>query len=235
MLGAFSLMTALPYRNRTGKGQYIELALLDSFVWALDNLGERSTVGGEVLTRAGHVSCGGSTSGVYRTTDGHVAIGAGSRARVWRRFCLTIGRPALAQDPQDATTAARRQRRDEIAALIQSWTSTQTKADVVCALTTAGVPAASVHNVAERVAAPPVRAREMFGALPHPTYDPVTITETPFKLSATPGRVERLAPLPGEPHEAICVGLLGGHAPDERGRWPEAGVVEGDNRWGRRR
>src|SRR5438132_12770946 len=78
MLCAFSIMTALHYRNRTGKGQYIDLALLDSLVLALDNLGERYTVGGEILTRAGNVSFGGSTSGVYGTVDGYVAIGAGT-------------------------------------------------------------------------------------------------------------------------------------------------------------
>jgi crotonobetainyl-CoA:carnitine CoA-transferase CaiB-like acyl-CoA transferase len=224
MLCAFSIMTALHYRNRTGKGQYIDLALLDSLVLALDNLGERYTVGGEVLTRAGNVSFGGSTSGVYSTTDGYVAIGAGSSDLVWRRFCQTIGRPELAQDPQYATTAARRGRRDEIATLIQSWTDARTKTDVVRALTSAGVPAATVNNVAEMVADPQVQAREMFVELQHATYGPVKITGTPLKLSATPGRVERLAPLPGEHNEAIFVGLLG-HSPDELTRWREAGVV----------
>jgi crotonobetainyl-CoA:carnitine CoA-transferase CaiB-like acyl-CoA transferase len=224
MLCAFSIMTALHYRNRTGKGQYIDLALLDSLVLALDNLGERYTVGGEVLTRAGNVSFGGSTSGVYSTTDGYVAIGAGSSDLVWRRFCQTIGRPELAQDPQYATTAARRGRRDDIAALIQSWTGARTKAEVVSALTSAGVPAAPVNNVAEMVADPQVQAREMFVELQHAIYGPVTITGTPLKLSETPGRVERLAPLPGEHNEAIFVGLLG-HSPDELVRWREAGVV----------
>jgi formyl-CoA transferase len=224
MLCAFSIMTALHYRNRTGKGQYIDLALLDSLVLALDNLGERYTVGGEVLTRAGNVSFGGSTSGVYSTTDGYVAIGAGSSDLVWRRFCQTIGRPELAQAPQYATTAARRGRRDDIAALIQSWTGARTKAEVISALTSAGVPAAPVNNVAEMVADPQVQAREMFVELQHATYGPVTITGTPLKLSETPGRVERLAPLPGEHNEAIFVGLLG-HSPDELARWREAGVV----------
>jgi formyl-CoA transferase len=224
MLCAFSIMTALHYRNRTGKGQYIDLALLDSLVLALDNLGERYTVGGEVLTRAGNVSFGGSTSGVYSTTDGQVAIGAGSSDLVWRRFCQTIGRPELAQDPQYATTAARRPRRDEIAALIQAWTGARSKAEVVGALTTAGVPAAPVNNVAEMVADPQVQAREMFVELQHATYGPVKITGTPLKLSETPGTVERLAPLPGEHNETIFVGLLG-HSPDELARWQEAGVV----------
>src|SRR5919109_638620 len=115
MLCAFSIVSALHYRNRTGKGQYIDIALLDSLVLALDNLGERYTVGGEILTRAGNVSFGGSSSGVYPTIDGYVAIAAGSSDLVWRRFCQTIGRPELARDPHFATTAARRSRRDEIA------------------------------------------------------------------------------------------------------------------------
>src|SRR5215831_3773343 len=116
MLCAFSIVSALHYRRRTGKGQRIDLALLDSLLIALDNLGERYTVGGELLTRAGNVSFGGSSSGVYSTTDGYVAIGAGTSDLVWRRFCQTIGQLALTQDPQYATTAARRTRRDAVAA-----------------------------------------------------------------------------------------------------------------------
>jgi len=224
MLCAFSIVSALHYRNRTGNGQYIDLALLDSLLVALDNLGERYTVSGEILTRAGNVSFGGSSSGVYSTTDGYVAIGAGTSNLVWRRFCQTIGKPALAQDPQYATTAARRMRRDAVAAIIQEWTSMRTKAEVVSTLTTAGVPAAPVNNVAEMVADPQVQAREMFVELEHPTYGPVTITGTPLKLSETPARVERLAPLPGEHNEAIFVGLLG-HTRDELEQWREAGVI----------
>ena len=127
-----------------------------------------------------------------------MAIGAGTSNLVWRRFCQVIGQPERAQDPQYATTAARRMRRDEIAGIIQQWTGARTKAEVVSTLTTAGVPAAPVNNVAEMVADPQVQAREMFVALDHPTYGPVTITGTPLKLSETPARVERLAPLPGE-------------------------------------
>ena len=92
MLCAFSIVSALHYRRRTGKGQRIDLALLDSLLVALDNLGERYTVGGEILTRAGHVSFSGSSTGIYETKDGHVAIAAGGSNAVWRRFCEVIGR-----------------------------------------------------------------------------------------------------------------------------------------------
>jgi formyl-CoA transferase len=224
MLCAFSIVSALHYRNRTSKGQHIDIALLDSLVVALDNLGERYTVGGEVLTRAGNVSFGGSSSGVYPTTDGYVAIGAGSSDLVWRRFCQTIGRPELAHDPHFATTAARRARRDAIATIIQQWTGMRPKTEVVGTLTHAGVPAAPVNNVAEMVTDPQVQAREMFVELEHPTYGPVKITGTPLKLSETPGRVERLAPLPGEHNAEIFVGLLG-YSKDDLAQWQAEGVI----------
>jgi crotonobetainyl-CoA:carnitine CoA-transferase CaiB-like acyl-CoA transferase len=224
MLCAFSIVSALHYRHRTGKGQRIDLALLDSLLVALDNLGERYTVGGELLTRAGNVSFGGSSSGVYPTTDGHVAIAAGASTAVWRRFCDVIGRSDLARDSGFATAAARRDRRDQIAAIIEGWTSTRAKAAVVAALTGAGVPAAPVNNVAEMVADPQVRAREMFVEVDHPTYGRLKTTGTPLKLSETPGRVRWLAPSPGEHNEEVFVGLLG-HTRDDLARWQAEGVI----------
>lgn len=224
MLCAFSIVSALRYRDRTGKGQRIDIALLDSMLIALDNLGERYTIGGELLTRAGNVSFGGSSSGVYPTTDGHVAIAAGTSDLVWRRFCKVIGRPELTRDPEFATVPARRDRRDQVAAIIQGWTGARSKSEVVTALAEAGVPAAAVNNVAEMVVDPQVQAREMFVERDHPMYGPLTITGTPLKLSETPGRIERLAPLPGEHNEEIFVGLLG-HSKDELSRWQAEGVI----------
>jgi CoA:oxalate CoA-transferase len=224
MLCAFSIVSALHYRQRTGKGQHIDMALLDSLITALDNLGERYTVGGEILTRKGNISFAGSSSGVYATTDGHVAIAAGSSNLVWRRFCQIIGKPELADDPKFATTAARRTYQTETAAIIQGWTAERTKAEVVNTLADGGVPAAPVNNVAEMVADPQVQAREMFVELEHPIYGPVKITGTPLKLSETPGRVERLPPMPGEHNEAIFVGMLG-YTKEELAHWQNEGII----------
>jgi crotonobetainyl-CoA:carnitine CoA-transferase CaiB-like acyl-CoA transferase len=224
MLCAFSIVSALHYRNRTGKGQHIDIALLDSLITALDNLGERYTVGGEILTRKGNISFAGSSSGVYPTTDGFVAIAAGSSNLVWRRFCHIVGKPELADDAKFTTTAARRTHQMETAAIIEGWTSQRTKAEVVSILADGGVPAAPVNNVAEMVADPQVQAREMFIDHQHPIYGPVKITGTPLKLSETPGKVERLAPLPGEQNAEIFVGLLG-HSQDELRRWQAEDVI----------
>jgi CoA:oxalate CoA-transferase len=224
MLCAFAIVSALRYRDRTGKGQHIDIALLDSMIVALDNLGERYTVGGEVLTRAGNVSFGGSSSGVYPTTDGHVAIAAGTSDLVWRRFCKVIGRSELTTDQEFATVPARRDRRDRVAAIIQAWTSSRSKSEVVKALGEAGVPAAAVNNVAEMVADPQIQAREMFVEREHPMYGKVKITGSPLKLSETPGRIETLSPPPGEHNEEIFIGLLG-HSKEELEQWKAAGVI----------
>jgi CoA:oxalate CoA-transferase len=224
MLCAFSIVSALHYRERTGRGQRIDLALLDSLLVALDNLGERYTVGGEILTRAGNVSFAGSATGIYATTDGHVAIAAAASNAVWARFCAVIARDELPHAPGFATAAARRDRRDEIAAIIQRWTGARGRAEVVRALTTAGVPAAPVNNVAEMVADPQVQAREMFVEIDHPLYGPLTTTGTPLKLSETPGRVRWLAPMPGEHNTEVFVDLLG-HSTDDLARWRAEGVI----------
>ena len=224
MLCAFSIVSALRHRDRTGKGQHIDIALLDSMLICLDNLGERYTVGAELLTRAGNVSFGGSSSGVYPATDGHVAIAAGTSDLVWRRFCNVIARPELASDPAYATAPARRDRRDDVAAIIQGWTRTRAKTDVVRALSEAGVPAAAVNNIAETLADPQVQAREMFVERDHPMYGRLKVTGTPLRLSETPGRIESLAPLPGEHNEEILVGMLG-HTHGELERWKAAGVI----------
>jgi crotonobetainyl-CoA:carnitine CoA-transferase CaiB-like acyl-CoA transferase len=224
MLCAFSIVSALHYRQRTGRGQRIDLALLDSLVVALDNLGERYTVGGEILTRAGNVSFAGSATGVYPAADGHVAVAAAASNAVWARFCGVIGREELARDPAFATAAARRDRRDEIAAIIQAWTGPRPKAEVVRILATAGVPAAPVNNVAEMVADPQVQAREMLVERDHPVYGPLLTTGTPLKLSETPGRVRWLAPMPGEHNDEVFIGLLG-HSPEDVARWRAEGVI----------
>jgi CoA:oxalate CoA-transferase len=224
MLCAFSIVSALHYRHRTGKGQRIDMALLDSLVIALDNLGERYTVGGEILTRAGNVSFAGSATGIYPATDGHVAVAAAASNAVWGRFCTIIGRDDLTTDEHFATAPARRDRRDEIAAIIAGWTGTRTKVEVVRTLSTAGVPAAPVNNVDEMVADRQVQAREMFVERDHPLFGRVKITGTPLKMSETPGRVRSLAPMPGEHNEDVFVGMLG-HSREDLARWRAEGVI----------
>ena len=153
-----------------------------------------------------------------------MAISAGASDAVWRRFCEIIGRDDLTRDPGYATAAARRDRRDEVATIVQGWTARRPKAEVVRVLADAGVPAAPVNNVAEMVADPQVQAREMFVERDHPVYGRLTTTGSPLKMSETPGRVRWLAPMPGEHNEEVFCGLLG-HSKEALALWREDGVV----------
>jgi crotonobetainyl-CoA:carnitine CoA-transferase CaiB-like acyl-CoA transferase len=153
-----------------------------------------------------------------------VAIAAGASNAVWTRFCEIIGRADLARDPRFATAAARRDRRDEIAAIIAGWTGQRTRAGVVDTLARGGVPAAPVNDVAEMIADPQVRAREMFVEVEHPMYGPLTTTGTPIKMSETPGRIRWLAPEPGAHNEEVFVGMLG-HSREDLARWQAEGVI----------
>ena len=149
MLCAFSIVSALHYRHRTGIGQRIDMALLDSLVIALDNLGERYTVGGEILTRAGNVSFGGSATGIYPTTDGHVAVAAAASNAVWGRFCTIIGREDLCGDGCQV-----RGRGQEAEGLRQQLAAAQAEHDLLSARTQEleGRSAAHVDHVTDDLA-----------------------------------------------------------------------------------
>ena len=225
MLCAFSIVSALHYRQRTGRGQRIDLALLDSLVVALDNLGERYTVGGEILTRAGNVSFAGSATGIYPTDRRPRGLAAAASNAMWARFCAVIGRDELTRAPGFATAAARRDRRDEIAAIIQAWTGTRGPRRRWCAPSRR--PASRPRRSTTWPRWWPIRRcgrARCSCELDHPVYGPLTTTGTPLKLSETPGRVRWLAPMPGEHNEEVFVGVLG-HSREELERWRAEGVI----------
>ena len=190
-----------------GKGQRIDLALLDSLLIALDNLGERYTVGGELLTRAGNVSFGGSSSGVYPTTDGHVAIAAGASNAVWTPL-LRDHRP---RPTSRAIPASPRPRRGATAATRSPASSRGGRARAPRPRWSArwrrGASRRRPSTTWPRWSPiPQVQAREMFVEVDHPIYGPLKTTGTPLKLSETPGRIRWLAPQPGEHNEEVFVG-----------------------------
>ena len=208
MLCAFSIVSALHYRQRTGRGQRIDLALLDSLLVALDNLGERYTVGGEILTRAGNVSFAGSATGIYRDRPTATwPIAAAASNAIWARFCAVIGRDELTRDPEFATAAARRDRRDEIAAIIQALDRPRGPRRRWCAPSRRPASRPRRSTTWPRWSPiPRCRRARCSCERDHPVYGPLTTTGTPLKLSETPGRVRWLAPMPGEHNEEVFIG-----------------------------
>ena len=217
-------MSALHYRNRTGRGQRIDLALLDSLLVAMDNLGERYTVGGERLTRAGNVSFGGSSSGSTPTTDGHVAIAAGASNAVWTRFCEIIGRGDLARDPRFATAAARRDRRDEVAAIIAGWTGQRTRAEVVDILAGGGVPGGAGQRRGRDDRRPAGAGARDVRRGRASDVRPADHDRDAAQDVRDPGPHPLARPEPGAHNEEVFVGMLG-HSREDLARWQAEGVI----------
>ncbi|MBI4640737.1 MAG: CoA transferase [Candidatus Tectomicrobia bacterium] len=223
LLSTISILAALRYRDATGQGQYIDIALLDSLVTCLDSASEYYTLGGQVVSRAGnrHFATGGY--GVYAAKDGYVVLALIS-PQIWERFCDAIGKPELKEDPRLSSLAARMQNpalADEIA---QEWAKDKTKEEVVKILAESGVPAAPVNTIEEMVNDPQIQARNMFVEMEHPDYGKVKITGSPLKLSKTPGKVEKPAPGIGQHTEEVLTQLLG-YTKEEVAKLEEEEVV----------
>lgn len=224
LLCTVAILAALRYRDQTGHGQRIDIALLDSLISALDGYAEFYTLAGKVVERVGNHSIqNGPVYGLYEAQDGYVVIGI-TTDPIWRRFCQVLHRPDLVTDPRCATVMARRQHPEFMRHLIGEWVRTRPKAEVVAILTQAGVPAAPVNSIAEMVHDPQVKAREMFVSLEHPRFGPITITGSPLKLSETPGTVRTPAPMIGA-HNQEILGTLLGYSTAQLQEWQAQGII----------
>jgi crotonobetainyl-CoA:carnitine CoA-transferase CaiB-like acyl-CoA transferase len=201
---AVAILAALRYRDATGEGQYIDIALLDALITALDSAPEIFTMTGRTVRRAGNRHFLAAGYGAYNTQDGPLALGLVSPS-IWERFCQLIGQPALLEDPRFAEHMARVQHADELDVIIETWLQDKTRKQAVKLLTDNGIPAAPVNSIADMVNDPQVKARNMHVEVEHPDFGPVVITNSAFKLSKTPGTIDTPAPRVGQ-HTAEILG-----------------------------
>jgi crotonobetainyl-CoA:carnitine CoA-transferase CaiB-like acyl-CoA transferase len=207
VLCSFGIVSALRHRDRTGEGQYLDVAMYDALVALCERIVYQHSYTGLVPQGQGNEHPLLSVYGVFPTLDGLVTIAAPAddlSARLFRQ----IGRPEMAADERFATVGARLHNARELRGIIEDWTSTRTTDEVVGSL--AGVVAVgAVQDAAAIVADPHLHARDMTVPLEHPNHpEPVTVAGVPVKMTRTPGAVRDRAPLLGEHVEAI-LGELG--------------------------
>jgi formyl-CoA transferase len=203
------LLAALRHRDRTGEGQKVDVALVDSVVASLEIITQIYLANGRVPERIGnrYESCYPYDS--FAARDGSVVIAA-ANDKLWRLVCATICQPALADDPRFDTNAKRVERHAEIKPLIEAWSQAHDVDDIVAAMLDAGVPASPINTIDRLVDDPHIAgAREMFVDVHHPVAGRTTLTGSHIKLGATPARVQGAAPLLGQHNEAVYAGLLG--------------------------
>jgi crotonobetainyl-CoA:carnitine CoA-transferase CaiB-like acyl-CoA transferase len=208
LYACIAILAALAQRTESGRGQYVDLALLDVQVATLANVALNYLVSGAVPVRWGNAHANIAPYQVLPTADAPIVLAVGNDSQ-FRRFCEAAGAPALAADPRFATNAARVRHRDALTAELERLLATRPAAAWLSALEPAGVPCAPINDLAQVFADPQVRHRGMRLDLPHPTAGTVPLVANPIRLSDTPIRYEAPPPLLGQHSDEILRDLLG--------------------------
>jgi crotonobetainyl-CoA:carnitine CoA-transferase CaiB-like acyl-CoA transferase len=217
-----AILAALRHREASGQGQVIDMALLDSQVAMLANLGANYLVTGQAPRRAGNAHQNIVPYQVFEVADGHLILAVGNDAQ-FERFCGVAGRPELAADPRFATNANRVRHRDVLVPLLEPVLRERTRADWLGALEAAKVPCGPIQDLADVFADPQVQARGMTWPVAHPHADTLRLVASPMKLSATPVSLRRPPPLLGEHTEDVLAEL--GLSADQRAALRAQGVT----------
>jgi succinate---hydroxymethylglutarate CoA-transferase len=208
MLASNSILAALHARERSGKGQKVELSLYETSLAMLVNVAASYLAAGRNAARFGngHPSIVPYTT--YQTADAMIALGVGNE-RQFARIAEVLGHPEWAKDARFASNRARVENRSVIDGLINAALS-HDKADVWLAkLKAAGIPCGKINSVAEALDDAQTAARRMIETIEHPAAGALKMLGIPFKFSATACSVRRPPPTLGQHSEEILSGELG--------------------------
>ena len=213
MFAAYAVLAALRSRELTGKGQRIDLSLLETQLAWLANVGSNWLVGGEVPRRLGNAHPNIAPYAAFRARDRHLALAAANQEQ-WATLCAAIGRQGLRDDPRFRTNADRMANLDELTEELNAALADREAAEWIALLTEVGLPCAPINTVPEAFGLPQVNAREMVLQVAHPTAGEIRLAGFPYKFSATPAAVHRPPPLLGEHNQEVLIDLLG-FSPDQ--------------------
>jgi crotonobetainyl-CoA:carnitine CoA-transferase CaiB-like acyl-CoA transferase len=219
-----AVLAALLARERTGRGQFIDAALLDSAIGVLANVATGYLNTGEAPSRYGNAHPTVVPYQIFPTRDGTIALAVGNDAQ-FRTLCERIvGRPELAGDERYRTARARVLNREPLIATLTEIFRRDTTAAWLERLRAAGVPAGQVRTVPEVFEAPEVAARRLVAEVPDARHGVVRVMRSPLGLAGTPAREPAAPPRLGEHTDEILREALG--ATDaEIARWRECGAV----------
>jgi crotonobetainyl-CoA:carnitine CoA-transferase CaiB-like acyl-CoA transferase len=202
MYATTAILAALRHRDRIGHGQAIDMALLDTQVAMLANLGANYLVTGVAPQRAGNAHQNIVPYQVFEVADGHIILAVGNDGQ-FAKFCAVAGRPELARDERFMRNADRVRHRGVLVPLLATVMKTRNRADWLAALEGAKVPCGPINDLADVFADPQVGARGMTVRLPHPLSGAVDLVASPMKLSGSPVSYRSAPPLLGEHTEAV--------------------------------
>jgi len=210
--GAIAVLAALAQRERTGVGQRIDVALLDSMIGVLANQGMSYLVSGETPHRMGNAHPSIVPYQVFQVSDGAVVIAVGNDAQ-FARLCAFLGQPALADDPRFTTNAQRVRNRAPLLERLAALLAPLERSAVLAGMEACGIPAGPIHTVAEAFADPQVLQRHMQLRLAAPAAREGWLpgVRTPIQFSGAELALGRPPPRLGEHTEEVMseLGLTG--------------------------
>ncbi len=203
-----AILAALAYRERSGQGQHIDLALLDVQVACMANQGMNFLYGGRSPGRLGNAHPNVVPYQDFPTADGDVIIAVGNDGQ-FARLCTAIGRPALATDERFATNLARIAHRVELIRLLRECTLTRSTDEWVAVLEAAEVPCGPINDLARVFEDAQVIARGMKIEVEHATAGAIPLVANPIRLSASPVAYRRAPPTLGQHTREVLADELG--------------------------
>lgn len=205
---AIGVLAALNYRNQTGIGQKVDVAMLDCQVAILENAIARYVVTGEAPKPAGNRHTSITPFEPFETSDGEIMIAAGNDA-LFEKLCKVLGKEEWIQDERFQTNPLRTQNVEELVLLINEETRSKTTKEWQDILDEAGVPNGPINTIDKVLEDPQVLAREMVVEVDHPVAGHLKMAGVPIKMSETQGSVRTHAPLLGQHTDEILKELLG--------------------------
>ena len=203
------ILSAIYNRSHTGRGQVVDVALVDSAVASLEIINMIYLAEKRLPQRIGNRYESVYPYDSFQAKDDLVIIGAGND-KLFGLFAKHIGRPELADNPDYAKTRDRVKNHVAVKQFVEEWTKTKTVAEIVDELLAIGVPSAPIYGIDQVVADPHIGgAREMFVDTVHPKAGPVTLTGSHIKLSETKPAIRTTSPGLGEHNEEILSSMLG--------------------------
>ena len=208
MYASVAILAAITHRERTGKGQYIDTALLDTIVAFNASQIVSYFASGEIPVRWGNAHPQVVPYEVFATSDGHIILAVGNDSQ-FASFCKVAGRPELALEERFKTNSQRIVHRDALSPIIAAIMRTRTKAEWMQVLDAANVPCGPINNMKEVFEEPQVQFRKLRVDMPHPSGGTVPVVRSPLRLSETPVEYRLPPPTLGQHNEEVLKGLLG--------------------------